>query len=853
MDKDIIAQKINDGNLVGSKICNIIELLSKNNAVEQKIISKSETSVESVQSYKEMQYITQKIEGNSTPPLIWDINDSFGVLCEVTNSRTEIFTKKNNINSLVEYLNNKYPDDHIVISFRKSSITKSFKRCILFDDTVFNIHTVCELSKICKFWLELGSNKKVFIEMKNGREDFILFVLSCLLAYTKAFSSGEVAMNALIMSNTLKFSFKSLETVKRYIRYYDQMNNLKTTSTFAQKILNQVIITTIPTILKKGEFKPRLKINNVDYPSAKCYFDKNFIVFSDLDIEVNSDVILSLSFVQENRTYHVLDVSFNSFFYQQGLHRFNRFDIETSLPQESIYKFFDQNFYIDLVIFDNTGSLITNPYKMIYDMAEAIRSLTEKYFGDTDEEVYKRLLNEKYDPIVSRVCSQLKLNEVDCKKIQEKFIENAQRSFQCEITAISNLIKADQEVKNYESMLVDEGSKMADIPLIEPHIPINKVLKRAGRGLFSKKKKIDLPIREDLFSIRPLYLTSLSNIENTFFNEVQNLQIKIDFSIFEKYFCETAKTERKPKSTSKKRTELIDSRRLFIVSLCQKQLEMRKIPIEHINIILHSSPEILNQQDLININKIIPNLNEKNLLESAEEASLNQTEQAMLYVSRIPEIREMISILLFEREFFEEICEIEKSVTKTIEVINTLISSNEMKMLFKIILEISNAINYIYGRKKKAIEGFKLESLSQISSYTGTGSYLLLTFIKQSIIKNEISLDEFRRIIREIETIKKDDFQSLRERINNLIIKYTEAVKHYNSIENYEKEEIRKDLENASRKASVIVLKYKELQEKIDLFKEKVGEDTSKTINSILEAIHTFLIKVVNSTIREKV
>ncbi|ELA42792.1 uncharacterized protein VICG_00107 [Vittaforma corneae ATCC 50505] len=803
-------------------------------------------------------------------PLIWKINDCLCVACEATTSRTDFVAKRNNIDILIEHLDKQYKDRYLALSFRRSSISKSYKKCLVFDDIEFNLEDACEISKIAKFWLDCEGECVLFVEMRNGKESNVLFILSCILSYCKIFWSAESALNSLTMTNPLKFQFKNLETVIRYVRYYDQIITFNTTLRFPQKILNQVIITTIPTILKGGSFVPKLKIRcksgNTVFPSNKCYFDTNYIVFSHLNMEIAKDAVLSLYFVQEKESYHILDLSLNSCFYQQGLYRFMRTDIETSLPQENIYKFFDENFYIDLVIIENNESQSANPYTMTYDIAEVAKSVSERFFGEADDEVYKKLVNLGYSQCLSKVCSQLGLNEEMCKSLHEQCLEkihhrqyisrNDEDDNRSETTIDGKMKSASRTMEtpeiNHRQIYQALGElEITEVPLIEHSIIHKLPNRRTCSRLFAKKQSPNVLVNETVFSIRPIHVNPLHSVENTIFSEIQGFSIHLDFQKFEKLFCEESQKKLLEKKDSQNRKDVIESKRLFIISLCLKQLEMKKVSVDELLDVLERSSENLTQQDFINILKILPTDDEKVVLESVAKEQLSHTEAAMLRLSGIPEIRQVVLIFVFETWFFEETTRIDQTLRNYNDLITLLLTSNELKILFKMLLEVTNLINYVYGRKRKMVLGFRIESLYLFSTYFGNQNYPLFDFIVEMLMKNNVKFEELRKAMSGIDQIKNEEIPCIKDRINKAIASYTECVQCLSEIKQFDTATFKKLLGYACKKLKETTAEYRKLEENVDLLKKKVGEESTKPINSVLETIHSFGTKLLESADRK--
>lgn len=855
MDQDKLEIKQNLA--IGRGISEKIKMLSKNQFKNQNILK------DNINLNKEVAIKATTLNDQySKDPFLWKISDNLYVICEATNGRTELISKKNNIDLLVEYLNTNFNDKYLVLSFKRTSISKSFKKCVAFDDINFNLEDAIEISKIARFWIE--NQKILFVEMKNGKENCILFVLSCILAYCKIYLSAETAYYSLLKHNPLQFQFKNLESVLRYVRYFDNIADFNATTLFPQKNLNQIIITTIPTILKPGTFIPKLKIcqkaGTLDISEDKCYHDSNYIIFSHLNVHFSKDLKISLFFLQEKETYHILDLNLNSYFYKQGLYRFTRNDIETLLPQDTIYRFFDENFYIDLVIIENQESLQVNPYAIGYGLVEAVKIVSDHLFCEINDEKYKKLLNDGYNQHLSKVCTLFDYNENECTKLYDQYLEKSHinlkllQKLDIKENIDKNIIKTieDSNSVNNEPSNVEfkhlyqeiENPEITEIPLIE----LNIVHKTSGRKmvsrLFAQAPTTSMLVNNDIFSIKSLHITSLLSTQNTIFNETQNLKINLDLKKFEKYFCENSNPEIIEKKNIEEHKDIIESRRLFIISLCIKQLEMKKILLKDILYILSTAPEILNSQDLTNILKILPTNEEIKLLTSVSEDKLNGIEKAMLDLSKIPEIKSIVTIYMFETWIFDEINRVSKLLKIYNEVIMLLLTSNEFKLLFKILLDVANMINYVYGKKRKVISGFKLESLSVFLSYTGNNNYSLLSYIAEMMLKNNIKFTELKKAVNNIEQIKNEEISNIKDKLNKMILKYTDSITQFNQIQNFDKSNFEKLLGYSCIKLKETTAQYRKLEDDIDLLKTKIGEEQGKSIVTTLETIHLFVVKI---------
>lgn len=803
---------------------------------------------------------------NSESPLIWTINDNLAVVCEATVTRTDSVSKKNNIEQLAEYINKQYGENYLVISFRRTSITKGFKKCVAFPDIKFNLKDACKISKIGKFLMEAGERHVLIIEMINKKESMILLILACVLVCCRGFWSAESALNFLLASNPLKFQFRNTAAALRYARYHDQMSSFNTTLRFPQRILNQIIITTIPTMLESGSYVPKLKISTplstVTAAPEKCYIDKDYIIFSNLNQHIFEDVVISLLFAQKDETYHIFDLSLNTFFYGQGLHRFTRADIETSLPQESIYNFFDENFYVDLVVVENAE--IQSPFTLptVYDLDDVVKLICDQFLGDEgDKEYYQKLVDLGYNQHLSKACSLVGLNDDECRKLYQPFTDRLgalklrneigpenEKDGDCTVELVNAGLELETDYRKIYQEIVE--IEITPIALIEHTSSAPLFGRKVTSRLFRAKDTPEMPISEAFRAFKPLHITALHSIENTIFSEIQNLKVDLDIGKFEAYFCLKAQdkvTEIPYQAPAQASKSLIDPKRLFLVSLYIKQLEMRRIDLDHVLEVIMETPEKLTHQDLANILKILPTSEERVVLLASPEDELSTTERAMVNLSRVPEIGLIVPILMFEAWFFEEIGKIEQAVKGYSSAISLLLTSGDLKILFRVLLDVTNLINYVYGAKRRYLKGFKIDSLQLFTSYTGKEGYSLFEYTAELLIKNGMRVRQFKKVIESIAKTKMEEIGTLRDKINGVVAKYTECVALFDRLEQYDKGNFGKLLAYACKRLKKTVEEYKCLEENVTLLKKKVGEDPTRPICDILESLHAFYLKLVET------
>lgn len=789
---------------------------------------------------------------------VWKINESVVVIGETSNSMTEHFAKKSNIDHTVGHLDELYGDKYVVYTFRRSSIPKSFRRSILYDEIGFSVDLALEIAQTCKFFLNNRKGCVLAIEMRSGSESIVLFLVSCILSYCKFYWSSETALNALSSSNPLGYVFPNSGTVLRYVRYFDQANSLRSTARFPQMVLNQAIVTTIPTILSSENFRPVLYIKSKHGESVfsleKCYRDDDFLIFSNLDAEISDDAKISLYFEQEKKQYHVLDLSFNTMFYQQGLYRFGRSEIETSLPQDSIYRFFKEDFYIDIVLIENRDRMTRGSLPRIGIM-ETMRTVTEHFFSDYDESRVSALIARGYSDTLSTFCAQMHLSESDSERLCRMLIETGHKVLLSRPHAEVIVDDGPEMVQSKEpqpsSVAVDysmlyagiDDLEAGDLCLLEDP-PIRRGAMGRRRSILFSKRSEDLVAQEGICARRPLHWATIRHVEGTFFSEMADTDSVIDYELFERLFCDSG-SEALEVETGLGRESPIDPRRLFLASLAIKSLELNRITPENLGEILRNRPHSLSYEDLSNIARALPeNEDEAGALSTCPRDELGPTEAAMAKLSEIPEVASVVEILRFERSFFEEMDVQQRVIEETSSLLSRILGCWDFKRTLKMVLDIGNTINCRYGKSRKLSEGFRIESLSLLTSYRGKDGKLLIEFVLRTMEQNGTDSAGLEEWLKGVHSAKNEDIQAVRAKINELVSKYKEVSGMCNSLECYDTERYRKFAAYVYRRLSAVSAEYRECVEKCRILKAKLGEEEKTPIAHIFALISDFLLAV---------
>lgn len=344
---------------------------------------------------------------------------------------------------------------------------------------------------------------------------------------------------------------------------------------------------------------------------------------------------------------------------------------------------------------------------------------------------------------------------------------------------------------------------------------------------------------------KPLHWAPIKNIENTIFQKLANINPIIDYGDFENIFCESKMLKGPNTNTKTDQRSNLSSRRAFLVSLAIKSLEINGISAENIENIIKYKIHDLTYQDVINLQKIMPeNEKEKNILVSIQKNKLSMNEQEMLKYLNIPKIQNIISILKFEKCFSEETELIVKSL-KMIECsIMRILESKELKILLKIILEIGNAINSKYSHHPRFSPGFKLESLEAVNNYYGKKDQSILDFILRLTDKNDIDIDFLLEDLKPVHLVKNEDIGLIRAHINGFITEYSKIINLFNELNEPDQIIYKKFTLFACKRLKTLKEEYEKCFNYSLKMKTEFGEESTTPLSCILTSISNFLNKV---------
>ncbi|AFN83929.1 formin-like protein [Encephalitozoon romaleae SJ-2008] len=795
---------------------------------------------------------------------VWRINHRVLVFGQCWENSTENITRRNNTKELIKFFNDNYKDRFMIWCTGEN--LKEYVNVQRIPSLEFDLGLAYRVSCAVRCWLEFNSNNIAALEVRSGDEDKLRFLVGCILRHCGVADRTEIVWER-YFEDALAPSLSNINTVKRYIKYFDSASALKG-DRIHSVVLKQLIVTTIPLgpaedftvgmkVMRKGE---ELSVIREQDGNDKVYRDEDYVVFSGVDCEISEDIQILMCYYFGGTEKNVVLLRINTLFYRQGLYRFVLDDMECFLSKKK----FDKEFTIDIVMIES-GKPVEKPLCMYKtDIVQGLRLLNENFWGEPDRAIYERLTSEGRNEIIAKFCAFMKY----CPEKAREFIEGLEvqglktSSFEAKV-----LRHMDETFKEKEcspsketkpeaangskksisnGMVFDrrtlysmESGQLKPLELIVLSPGIEKTVNLKTKKIILKKKpaeKYDMPA---VIIKKPLHWIPLARAEKTIFDDVDGINADIDYKRFEEIFCEPfSEHESKSKQIQK---SIVEDGRLFLVSLSLKHLEMRNITPENVYSILKSPDNALELQDLLNIEKMYPDHEEVMNLISAAPGSLSKVEKAMLAYSQLLDVRKLIEILIFERKLFDEIFLIEGTLSRLLEVCSKILDSKSLRVVLKMILEIGNTMNFRYSMNKKKASGFRLSSLYVFSNYRGKNNTSLFPFLFQMLEANGVRPEYLLEELSPIHDLKNEELTRMREKINYFIEMYTEKLELLDLLEESVKEEYAKFFRFACSKLESVSCNFKKFHLYSSMIKCKFGEEEARNLKEILVTLSDFL------------
>ncbi len=489
------------------------------------------------------------------------------------------------------------------------------------------------------------------------------------------------------------------------------------------------------------------------------------------------------------------------------------------------------------------------------------------------------------------VCSETSLSKDFPCRIENYKIINSQKINKVKLEVGATTSLRTNRVVNIKLKTV------SFIPEKKLEMPIKSIKKR----LFAKnKKRTEQNAEPEKIALRPLHWETLSTNDLTIFQEIRTIDSQIDFKEFERFFCKEIKDESE-KEIIKEKTQHVDTKDIFLISLALKHLEIRQITPYSLSKIIRDNPDKLEIDDLMNIERVLlkkddfasllgklrhvdsfcksinksmgrdmnfyeynnkdknidqsinkhinsDHLQENQYIKNLDSSKTDSIEETIVKFNQIEGIRENVEILIFKKKFAEDFALLENLVGQFTQVFRGIISSQALKILLKIVLDIGNAINATYARKRKISVGYKIEGLVKCLDYTGRNNTKISDFIIALLRKRGVAPIKIAEDLGPIDTVKKEEFTALRDQINGLISLYKERLAVFAIMNETDKMKYADFLSNVSESLHRLMLQYRKCQDMSGEIVIKFGEVDPKAIDKIISVLVTVVMKLVKVT-----
>lgn len=806
---------------------------------------------------------------------VWRINHRMLMFGQCWNNSTENMSKRNNTGELMSFLDNNYVGRYMVWCFTDNFKEKhNVQRIPLVD---FDLGLAHRISCSVKCWLDISPNNVAVFEIKNGEEDKIRFLVSCVLRYC-GFVDGIGVSNEHIMERIFDPPAHGISVVRRYIRYFDLATDFKPEERRHPIALKQLIMTTVPhaavggflvgmKVMRRGEELLKIREDS----DQRVYRDEHYVVFSDMDCALSDDVQILVYYDRGGKEEYVTRLRINSSFYEQGLYRFALDDVERLLPR---HEYYHRDFSIDLVILECSGAPVKQLHLHKKDPVQGLRVLVEGFSRELNREIYERLVEGGGNEMIAKFCSFMEYDTETADEVIRSLETQGIKNTSVEARPLSATnISFNNRTEQSEERTMEDPTDVQ--PNAEPETMV-------GRGALYSKSCMEIrqltPIREDpvasdirkvsvkrmvprkkeapkdselprIVVRKPLHWAPLMHTGDTIFDEMAEVDAEIDYGKFEEMFCEPLAREESHIYRRDRSKGVIASGRLFLVSLSLKHLELKNITPENICSLVRSPDSPLGLQDLLNVDRVYPNHEETMGLTTTAPEALGSIERTMLAYSRLADVRKVVEILIFERRFFDEIFLIENVLRNISKLYTSILGSSSLRTVLKVVLEIGNAVNFRYSTNRRKARGFRLSSLYVFNSYRGKNDTSLFPFLLHTLEANNVVVEDLFRELAPIHGLKNEELSKICEKINFFIETYTEKVDLLNSLGDDVKDEYIGFLGFACSKLGEVSNMFRECRLHAGLVRRRFGEDENKSPNEVLVVLSDFLYNMEQSLV----
>eukprot|EP00743_Colponemidia_sp_Colp-15_P010039 GILK01011020.1.p1 GENE.GILK01011020.1~~GILK01011020.1.p1 ORF type:complete len:643 (-),score=78.15 GILK01011020.1:186-1979(-) len=163
---------------------------------------------------------------------------------------------------------------------------------------------------------------------------------------------------------------------------------------------------------------------------------------------------------------------------------------------------------------------------------------------------------------------------------------------------------------------------------------------------------------------------------------------------------------------------LVDSKRSYMIAISLAKFKMAYVDIKRA--IMSMDFSVFSLEQVVSLLRMVPTAEEMQAVNSYEGdlLELGETEQFFAEIGSVPRLKTRLQAMLYVLSYTDLVEDLEQRLSIVSLACETIVTSERLKALFKVILAVGNELNR--GTVRGAAHGFKLDTLTKLESVRST-------------------------------------------------------------------------------------------------------------------------------------
>eukprot|EP00742_Colponemidia_sp_Colp-10_P008425 GILJ01009125.1.p1 GENE.GILJ01009125.1~~GILJ01009125.1.p1 ORF type:complete len:641 (-),score=83.19 GILJ01009125.1:204-1919(-) len=163
---------------------------------------------------------------------------------------------------------------------------------------------------------------------------------------------------------------------------------------------------------------------------------------------------------------------------------------------------------------------------------------------------------------------------------------------------------------------------------------------------------------------------------------------------------------------------LVDSKRSYMIAISLAKFKMAYVDIKRA--IMSMDFSVFSLEQVVSLLRMVPTAEEMQAVNSFEGdlLELGETEQFFAEIGSVPRLKTRLQAMLYVLSYTDLVEDLEQRLSIVSLACETIVTSERIKTLFKVILAVGNELNR--GTVRGAAHGFKLDTLAKLESVRST-------------------------------------------------------------------------------------------------------------------------------------